>query len=402
MMGIPAKREFDIDWFRGLVCLSLAMLHVYNSPLYDSYYRLFGETGKSIVWDWLLGVENFYILAGFMMAHMMRPVPGERISIGGYVKRRFFRLLLPYWVAMAIFAILQWSVGLLSGKTDAMPTIVEVLAQIGLVQEFVIAPDRLVNDTVVPIGYWSMVSLEQFYLLWMACYTICRGIFGRGAGYGRAERAMIVVTFLACIGSLVLLVENVKMKMELPLFTVYLTLGMLLYWSIRQNVYSALFWVAWGLLFAGFLYNGNPRMIKALIVAMMFIPLAKGYRAPDCLAIRVLSYCGKRSYSIYLIHSIAGMFFLRLTWRLTEKSDWMALPLSAAAFAVFIAAAMIYYRYQELPCQARAQRVSYRRRRGSHLESSQIISSGNPAGLRYRSAGSRKIVLPVQNRTFKV
>ncbi len=102
------KREFDIDFFRGWVCLSLVMLHFYNSNLFDSYYRLFGAQGETIVWNWRLGIESFFVLAGFMMGHMLRPVPGEEVAISGYLKRRFFRLILPYWTAVLLFALYRW------------------------------------------------------------------------------------------------------------------------------------------------------------------------------------------------------------------------------------------------------------------------------------------------------
>src|SRR5688500_18643778 len=103
MTSVPSRREFDIDFFRGFVCLSLATLHFYNSALYDSFLTLFGEAGKWVIWNLRLGVESFFVLAGFMMAHMMRPVPGEEVSISGYLKRRFWRLIVPYWTAVLIY-----------------------------------------------------------------------------------------------------------------------------------------------------------------------------------------------------------------------------------------------------------------------------------------------------------
>src|SRR5271166_4735315 len=147
------RREFDIDFFRGWVCLSLMCLHFYNSDLYDSFFALLGDTGKYMVWNIRLGVESFFVLAGFMMAHMLRPIVGEDVSLSGYVKKRFFRLILPYWCAVLIFVAYRWGVRLILHAATLPPTIGDVFAQMFLVQEFYIAPEQL--EKLVPVGYWS-------------------------------------------------------------------------------------------------------------------------------------------------------------------------------------------------------------------------------------------------------
>jgi peptidoglycan/LPS O-acetylase OafA/YrhL len=402
MLSSPStRREFDIDFFRGWVCLSLMFLHFYNSHLYLSFHRLFGDTGDYLIWNWRLGVESFFVLAGFMMAHMLRPVPGEDVSLFGYVKRRFFRLILPYWIAVAIFTCYRWGARLVL-HAEAAPSLSDVASQLFLMQEFFVAPEQL--ERVVPVGYWSMVSLEQFYLLWLGFYGVCLFVFGRnkGAGYAWAERAMCFLTFVACLGSLSFWVwhdVNVpgtafgwglshdhftmhlgekKIALELPLYTVFLSLGMLLYWSMRQKIVRHYFWIALVLLLAAACETNFSRLWKALFAAIVFIPLAHGMRLPNNKVFRFLTYVGRRSYSIYLIHPIAGICFIAVTWRLTSKSDWLAIPIALIAMIVSILAAFVFYKYVELPCQAKSRTVEYRKKRTAVAETSKPVVEPQP------------------------
>lgn len=365
MSTAPSKREFDIDFFRGWVCLSLTVLHFYHSALFDSFTNLFGKMGQDAVLNIRLGVESFFVLAGFMMAHMMRPMPGENVSIAGYLKRRFYRLIIPYWTAVLIYAAYRGGIYVLFHRGDGPLTVGDVLKQLFLVQEFYYkSPAEM--EKVSPIGYWSMVTLEQFYLIWLGFYAICIGIFGRnnGKGYARAERAMAFLTFSACIGSLSLWNMGLEheMQWQLPLWGTFLTLGMLLYWAIRHNFSSLYFWLVLPAILATGIYSDTYKMYKALITVAIFIPLARGARLPDNVVIRFLAFCGKRSYSIYLIHSIAGIAFISMTWKLTAKSDWLAFPILIGAVIVSILASMVFFRYVEVPCQSKARTVEYRRK----------------------------------------
>ncbi len=398
----PTRREFDIDFLRGFVCLSLLLLHFYTSHLYDAYKRLFGGDGEYVVWTWRLGVESFFVLAGFMMAHMLRPVPGENVSIAGYLKRRFFRLIVPYWSAVLLFAAFRWAVRL-AFRADSAPSLTDILSQMFLVQEFFVARDQL--EKVIPVGYWSMVSLEQFYLLWLGVYALCLLPFGRAGGkeYGRAERVMASLTFLVCLASLALWVwtegtlangglawhmahgtlevrlMQIEAPLQLPLYSAFLALGMLLYWARRQNLFAGYFWVALLALVLAAAFTGHSRLCKAIVAVCIFLPLARGARVPDNRIFRFLAYCGKRSYSIYLIHPIAGIAFISLTWRLTVKSDWLAIPLTLIAVVVSLIASSIFYRFIEVPCQNKSRTVAYRRKTAAVSKPQAVNGYANPS-----------------------
>jgi peptidoglycan/LPS O-acetylase OafA/YrhL len=233
-------REFDIDFFRGFVCVCLIYLHFYTLGLIEYWNRIFGSNLEFIVWNFRLGVESFFVLAGLMMAHMLRPAPGEDVSLGLYLKRRFYRLIIPYWVAVLLATADRWAIYLLfkRGGSD-VPTLGDTISQLLLLQEVYhhyypppSPPYSRIGEA--GIGYWSMVTLEQFYLIWLAVYALVRWLVtpGKSVGtYGRCEWVMALLTLIGGLASATVIIGNWQTDWRMARFGIYLSLGMLLYRS---------------------------------------------------------------------------------------------------------------------------------------------------------------------------
>jgi peptidoglycan/LPS O-acetylase OafA/YrhL len=352
------SREFDIDTFRGVVCLSLVALHFYqNGPLQPELGALLGDAGVFALLHLRLGVESFFLLAGFMVAHTLRPVAGEVVSFAAYLKRRFYRLILPYWTAVLLAALDLWLVGLVFDSARGTRTSGEIVAQLTLLQE-------LFGVGEAAVGYWSMVSLEQFYLLLLLTYAVCAWVFGRTeAGYGKAERALSHVVLAAALGSGAAMLLIPVPAFELVHYAIYLTTGMLLYWAVRQGKARVHLALAVALLVVLALVTGKSRPLAACVSVLLFIPLARGYRLPDWAAVRWLSFCGQRAYSIYLVHGIVGLRVLSLVRVMDRENPWAIAALCLVAAAASLVAAELFYRLVERPWQKRAQQVAYRAQR---------------------------------------
>jgi peptidoglycan/LPS O-acetylase OafA/YrhL len=356
---LARRRALDIDPFRGLVCLSLMVLHFYqNGPLRTELERLLGHAGIFAILHVRLGVESFFVLAGFMMAHMLRPVPGEQVSMLRYLERRFYRLIVPYWIAVLLAAADRWAMGLVMQTSRAGPEPWEILTQLSLTREFFDVEDA------AP-GYWSMVSLEQFYLCFLGIYALCLKVFGQAAAsYGKAERVLSWVSCAACLGSAALVSLHIPTRVELPQYALYLTLGLLLYWALRTGfarVELALGLGALGVVIASTL-GELSRPLAAVVGVTALAYLGRGHRLPSGPLTRVLGYCGSRSYSIYLVHAVVGIRVLTLARFLDLHAVWTVPLLFGLACALSLLAAEVFFRSVEQPWQARARRVSYRTR----------------------------------------
>ena len=358
----PPGREFDIDAFRGFVCLSLVLLHFYSGNLNEHWQRIGGEDLRFAVWNLRFGVESFFILAGFMMAHMLRPSPGESVSLALYLKRRFFRLLIPYWVAVLLAAADHWVIHLIFKRGKTPPDAETIVAQLSLLQEAFVEVQEAAQ------GLWSMVSLEQFYLIWLVVYAIVRWFIRPPKvtiGYGRAEKVMALLTFAGCAASAAALISHVvsgwEPRWQLPLYALYLTMGMLLYWGVRQRFAVPLFAIAIAIMIATAIATEKSRPIMALICVAIVAPLARGYRLPKLRVLRWLAFFGQRSYSIYLMHGIVGWRVFSFSTFASGRGDWVAFPLLAVALIATLLVSMVFYKYVEMPCRERARTVQFRR-----------------------------------------
>lgn len=353
----PGTREFDIDAFRGLVCLCLIVLHFYTGSMWESWHRMGGDAAEYAVWNLRLGVESFFVLAGFMMAHMLRPTSGETVSLIMYLKRRFLRLMIPYWIAVLLATADKWLVFLVLKRGKDLPGVWEVFTQITLLQEFFHVREAA-------IGYWSMVALEQFYLIWLAIYAVIRWLFLSRSGEFNEKSIGSVMAFLTLAGGLAsaaVVMFRVEINWELAKFGIYLSLGMLLYWAIRQGRLRWMFAIGVVALAAVAIVTEESRPIKGLLAVAVFVPLARGKRLPKAWLFRSLAYIGYRSYSFYLMHAIVGQRVFSFATKLTSHGDWVAFPFLAVALVLTFAVSLAFYNFVESPCREWARQVKYRR-----------------------------------------
>jgi peptidoglycan/LPS O-acetylase OafA/YrhL len=356
--------RFDIDPLRGLVCLSLCVLHFYVGPLFEEFDALFGEAGRDAVHCYRPGVESFLVLAGLLLAHSLRPVPGERVSVGAYLRRRFLRLVVPYWAAVLLATADRWLPALAGSASPQAAGWREVTARLFFAEEVFGYPEAAV-------GFWSMVVLEQFYLLWLGAFGLVLLFPGTAHDPWRATRVMAVLTLAGCLASAAWVCHAYRMgeigafdgRFRLPRSAVYLTLGMLLYWHVRGGMGRGLLAIAVIAVLGVGIYTDRSQPYKALILAAVLVPLVRGWHWPAVWPVRALGFVGRRSYSLYLMHVIVGNRFLMADAVRSRAGlgDWWAIPELVAAIGVSLLAAMVFYRLVELPMYRRALRVRYRR-----------------------------------------
>src|SRR5262249_47119590 len=221
------------------------------------------------------------------------------------------------------------------------------------------------------VGFWSMVVLEQFYLLWLGAFGLVLLLPGPAHDPWRATRVMAVLTGIGglaatawgCFAYRAGGIGGLGGRFKLAKSAIYLTIGMLLClappggfgrWLLAIGVIAVL---------GVGVYTGRSQPYKALILAAVLVPLVHGWHWPDLWPVRALGFVGRRSYSLYLMHAIVGNRFLMLDAVRSRVglSDWWAIAELVAALSVSLLAAMAFYRLVELPMYRRALRVRYRR-----------------------------------------
>ncbi len=100
--GYDPESRFDLDPFRGLVCLWIVASHLWVSTLQYLGSRLDVPSLPSVVETWRLGVECFFVLSGFLLAHTLRKEPATVQDFFHLAIRRIVRLVFPYQVALVL------------------------------------------------------------------------------------------------------------------------------------------------------------------------------------------------------------------------------------------------------------------------------------------------------------
>jgi peptidoglycan/LPS O-acetylase OafA/YrhL len=325
------------------------------SDAHPALLRLVGPDIADVLFHARLGVESFLVLAGFMVAHMLRPVPGEDVRFGAYFVRRACRLLLPFSVAVLCSAADKWLAYVVFGGGRERPGLAELASQLLLVNEYVGVPEPAV-------GYWTLATLEQFYLGWLAALVLIRwGTFGETAvADHRAAARMGLIAACMFFASGAAFLGAGPVAVHFPRYTFYIAFGILLYDYRRLGLHRGLFPATVLAMVTAAVWLQHSRLTAALVAAGVLYALAGGARFPNSRAVRVLRIVGQRAYSVYLVHAVLGIRVLSAARFVVPYGDWLVIPLVVAATGVSLAGAFAFYRLVEQPCQALARRVRYR------------------------------------------
>ena len=356
-----AAHRGSIDLLRGLVCLGVIIMH-FHSIFADP--KSGGAPGRCVEFGLAygrLGVESFFVLAGYFLAHTFRPPEAGYLSVPRHVQRRFLRLALPYWVAVASLFLSAWAANAFLGRSNPIPTIGEVVAAM------LFAQDVFVGKYFPFFTLWSMAPLFQSYLGWILVYwTVRRCVLRLAPAESEHLTRKIIecALYFSLVSSAGAAAACPDLRWQLPIWAWAFALGALTYWRARGWTGLLPFGLIGLVLFPAFMIAGGHAVLaaKALASSLLLLALGRGLQAPDCVATRALGYIGHRSYSIYLVHGPVG--FRVIGWLPLlplPRSSILPAAQFAASIAASIAAGLVFYRLVEHPAARLAAKVEYRR-----------------------------------------
>ncbi len=172
-------RLLFLDTLRGvaiLVVLFHTAGHVVDigTVRWDGPWRTAGPGGwatYSLALGWA-GLSLFFVLSGYVI-HFARVTDPAAFSVRGFLARRFWRIVPPYWLALAAFHLFTARGGL----TDA-DNVRDLAAHAALVHNFWPATLLGVNPS-----FWSLAVEWQLYLLSPA-FLVLRGRYGVAGALG--------------------------------------------------------------------------------------------------------------------------------------------------------------------------------------------------------------------------
>ncbi|MDO1580468.1 acyltransferase family protein [Rhizobium oryzicola] len=354
--------RFDsVDALRAVAAFLVIWLHVsevfstVTTPARASTSLLYSlperfDTGR-------IGVLIFFLVSGFVIPAGLRgeTAPTARI----FLIRRFFRLYPLYWISIPLSILTMW------WPFDRSVESATLMVNLTMLQAVFCEPD-------ISGLYWTL-RVELYF------YAICLGLFLLRC---LDREITLVIAGVVIVPTLALIHLANGDRIGLSIWTqdaAFISIMFLGSLSRRyvdgrlsragQFVLAAivLFYCAGFPCLLAYVYatrdTVHPDIVKilgsyALAVGVFAIALKLNLKS------RLLSWLGKISYSLYLMHPIA---FYTLYWLVARTGDahWLRqLHISVylfASFAATIALSAITYRFVEAPMMALAVKLTPRR-----------------------------------------
>jgi peptidoglycan/LPS O-acetylase OafA/YrhL len=306
-----SDRYSMLDVWRGLACL---MVVVHHAGYALAEAELDGSWRRWLVWLAIrrldVGVTLFFVISGYCIAASLEATRRRGDTHWTFLARRVWRIYPPYWIALLGFAtaiVVCDGAGLGRLCRGSLGVKLDPLAAYDWPQWFgnvtltetwrphFWGPERNVLTAVA----WSLCFEEQFYLIGFFALMLAPRRLG----------AALAGTSLAILGVRVLAWSSGRLDAlsgTFPLLWHEFAIGLAVFYRLNR---SRGFWerrmVELGLvalIAAGILADGPNTAIAAafglLLIALRPLDrLSDGFRA-----LEPLRACGRRCYSIYLVH----------------------------------------------------------------------------------------------------
>lgn len=320
-----------LDVLRGLAAVAVCLFH-FN-------YRNGGSLSAALEYGHY-GVEIFFVISGFVIPLAMNWSKFQYRDVGNFLLRRMIRLY-------PVFAIVAFSTLLLSiygnpllgygGGGDDL-TLQRALAN------FTLTADLVGEGWYLPV-FWTLAIEMQYYFLIAFSFPLLV--------HKESWVRILVLLLWICPCYFVGYTETVFS------WTAFFAMGILVFLHQNQKIGRVWFWAL--LLLAAYSHQETRNLTSAClgILTAVCILWSPQIRAPWLVKLGVVSY------SLYLLHlAVGGAVIIQLR-QLPEGMQWINNQPLGIIFStvISICAAMLFYKYIELPIHNLARQLKTRERK---------------------------------------
>lgn len=343
-----------VDGLRGLAAMWVVSYHLWEN-LEPAVASWFPRALGAVFARGHYGVEIFFVLSGFVIAHSVRNGLHTWGYLGRFALRRSIRLDPALWLTIAaeVVAILA-TLAVFPAYDPAVPSMGQILLNMAYLQRFAGVPD------VVPV-FWTLTYEVQFYFVLVLSLVVGRQLSGRREARPWAVAALALSSVWSAavyVGLLPLPVRGLFIDRWYQ-FAVGVAVWMWMHRRLSGTALGAFF-----ALLAAAVALGPSRLFQgaSLVVALtagILVAAVATDRLRDGLAGDVWQFLGRISYSLYLIHLTVGWRFVTLARDVAgpELGVLAGTLTLAGGFAVSVGAAWVLHRLVEAPTMRWARRV---------------------------------------------
>ena len=92
----------NLQALRGVACLMVFGMHL---AVWESHYGISRPLLSPVLWFGYAGVDLFFVLSGFLIAHTQASAIGNPAKLPGYLFRRAWRIYPTFWVMMLLAVV---------------------------------------------------------------------------------------------------------------------------------------------------------------------------------------------------------------------------------------------------------------------------------------------------------
>jgi peptidoglycan/LPS O-acetylase OafA/YrhL len=341
-----------IDALRGLAALAVVLFHAREGRHIDALAAAMPGFLRAIVGHGDLGVQVFFVLSGFVIAHSMSRHQVTVGYVGRFMLRRSIRLDPPYWGSMALavlFGLL--SARFVAGKSYPLPGARDLLVHVFYGQD-------LLGVRPLNTIYWTLCLEIQFYLVFSLLMLVAARLRGRLS----LERAFYAVMLPAAVVADLWPPQARLFGLDglfLPHWHLFIA-GVLVWWAALRpgdRVARGLAAANLSVLLALAIARAEASLLVGVVAAALILVAALREKLGVWLSARSLQWLGAISYSLYLTHNaITGAAF-RVGYRLTGRSLGTEALWAVLVVAICLGFAYLFHRAIERPSLALSHRV---------------------------------------------
>ena len=365
LMPASASRYSHLDALRGVAAFCVLIYHVaFSSALSPVWLKTVPVWVNTLGHTLQHGVEVFFVLSGWVIAHSMRRDTLSLASLGRFLERRALRLTPPYWAAI-VLALGFGFVARRLGSGDAAPS-VQTIALNALYLQNIFKAGNVFTPA------WTLCIEAQFYVVFALMLGVC-GVVSRGeAGdepFGRARVPLALLLFAGALLSLFCALKATNAALFVGWWFAFAS-GALGYLSTRDARFRPLFatvlvsmaGVSWWLFHHPARYSDDWQGVLVALLGLVFLLLAQGReRWANWGRAGVFEWLGRVSYSLYLTHFGFGLLLARAFRKIAGDNAGVALGLIALDMALCLVLAGLFYSWIERPSMEWAKKFKLSR-----------------------------------------
>lgn len=368
---VPSGKFKLVHALRGIAATWVVFFHAFwGEHITHLYEALPKPIAEFVFLRGFFGVEIFFVLSGFIIAHSVRDARITGRYLGNFAVRRSLRLDPPYWAAI-LFAVVMASVSAkVVHKQYTVPGIEDLIAHVTYTQVILGFPE--INGV-----FWTLTYEVQFYLVLITSLLIFQKLAKHLSTTTSAIIVFAPLYIIAWVWGVFIFGDK-----DLGFFWIKwygFFAGALGYWAASNRRLLIPFWaLAAGLLFFG----RDVSQACSLTAVLLHVALKRG-SIVSALGWAPLQFLGTISYSLYLIHTPvqgASMFLLYRFIPRTVAGETLALFLS---FLVCVAGSWVFWWAIERPSHEFAKRFGRLRRqtiqdRGTEAPTERLEAGATP------------------------